>query len=93
MLRTRSRLLHQDSPKTPSGSLSVKRAGLPSDVAEKIDKLAELREDNKTLVAILHSAHETTSSHDDHATTRLIENWIDETERRLWFLFETTRRS
>ncbi|TAU83228.1 Dps family protein [Rhizobium leguminosarum] len=57
------------------------------------DMVAELREDNKTLVAILRSAHETTSSHNDHATTSLIENWIDETERRLWFLFETTRRS
>ncbi|WP_280818194.1 ferritin-like domain-containing protein [Rhizobium leguminosarum] len=68
-------------------------AAPPSDVGEKIDMLAELREDNKTLVAIHRSAHETTSSHDDHATTSLIENWIDETERRLWFLFETTRRS
>ncbi|MBY3537579.1 DNA starvation/stationary phase protection protein [Rhizobium laguerreae] len=57
------------------------------------DMLAELRDDNKTLVAILRSAHGTTSSHGDHATTSLIENWIDETERRLWFLFETTRRS
>ncbi|RWY80509.1 DNA starvation/stationary phase protection protein [Rhizobium leguminosarum] len=57
------------------------------------DMLAELREDNKMLVASLRSAHETTSSYNDYATTSLIENWIDETERRLWFLFETTRRS
>ncbi|MBW9113708.1 DNA starvation/stationary phase protection protein [Rhizobium cauense] len=57
------------------------------------DMLAELRDDNKQLVSVLRQLHELTSSHDDHATTSLIENWIDETERRLWFLFETTRRS
>ena len=55
--------------------------------------LAELRDDNKQLVSILRQLHELTSSYNDHATTSLIEIWIDETERRLWFLFETTRRS
>ncbi len=56
------------------------------------DMLAELRDDNKQLVSILRQLHELTSSYGDHATTSLIENWIDETERRRWFLFETTRR-
>ncbi|NWJ23549.1 Dps family protein [Rhizobium sp. RM] len=56
------------------------------------DMLAELREDNKQLTAILRQTHTLTTEHNDHATTSLIENWIDETERRTWFLFETTRR-
>ncbi|WP_457301029.1 Dps family protein [Phyllobacterium sp. P5_D12] len=57
------------------------------------DMLAELRDDNEQLVVILRQLHELTSSANDHATTSLIENWIDETERRHWFLFETTRRA
>ena len=57
------------------------------------DMLAELREDNKQLTAILRQTHSLTSDLNDHATTSLIENWIDETERRTWFLFETTRRA
>ncbi|QFY63444.1 DNA starvation/stationary phase protection protein (plasmid) [Rhizobium grahamii] len=56
------------------------------------DMLAELRDDNKQLVSILRQLHELTSSYGDHATTSVLETWIDETERRLWFLFETTRR-
>lgn len=55
------------------------------------DMLAELREDNKHLAIILRQLHETTSEHNDYATTSLIENWIDETERRTWFLFESSR--
>ena len=55
------------------------------------DMLSELRDDNKQLVGILRQLHELTSSHDDHATTSLTENWIDEAEGRLWFLFEATR--
>lgn len=55
------------------------------------DMLAELKEDNKQLVSILRQVHETTSEYDDVATTSLVENWIDETERRVWFLFEMTR--
>ena len=47
----------------------------------------------KQLTAILRQTHNLTSDLNDHATTSLIENWIDETERRTWFLFETTRRS
>ena len=40
----------------------------------------------------LREAHDVCDDHDDFATTSLIENWIDETERRGWFLFESTRR-
>ena len=57
------------------------------------DMLAELREDNLQLVEIMRQLHTLTSSHNDHATTSILENWIDETERRAWFLFETTRRA
>ena len=50
--------------------------------------LAELRDDNKDLVAHLRALHDVCDEHNDVATTSLIEVWIDETERRLWFLFE-----
>jgi starvation-inducible DNA-binding protein len=50
--------------------------------------LAELFADNRQLVSFLRSAHEVCDDHDDVATTSLIENWIDETERRAWFLGE-----
>jgi starvation-inducible DNA-binding protein len=58
---------------------------------EPLDMLAELREDNQTLTARLREAHDVCNEHRDVATTSLIENWIDETERRTWFLFETSR--
>ena len=56
------------------------------------DMLAELCEDNKTLAARLREAHNVSEEHRDIATASLIEVWIDETERRTWFLFETTQR-
>lgn len=56
-----------------------------------LDMLAELREDNKQMVTSLREVHELCDEHGDVATASLIENWIDETERRVWFLFETTR--
>ncbi len=52
------------------------------------DMLAELREDNRELAAALRADHETCAAHNDVATTSLIEVWIDETERRAWFLSE-----
>jgi len=55
------------------------------------DMLAELRNDNKDLVGRLREAHELCEEHEDVATASLIEVWIDETERRVWFLFEATR--
>jgi starvation-inducible DNA-binding protein len=60
---------------------------------EPSDMLAELREDNKMLAARLREAHEVCGEHRDIATASLIEVWIDETERRTWFLFEATRAS
>jgi starvation-inducible DNA-binding protein len=55
------------------------------------DMLSELRDDNKQLVASMREAHDLCDDHGDVATTSLLENWIDEAERRLWFLFEATR--
>lgn len=56
------------------------------------DMLAELRDDNKQLVESLRALHTLTDEAGDPATTSLIENWIDEGERRVWFLFETLRK-
>jgi starvation-inducible DNA-binding protein len=55
------------------------------------DMLAELRDDNKNFVGRLKEAHDLCDEHGDVATASLIENWIDETERRVWFLYEATR--
>jgi len=55
------------------------------------DMLNELHADNRALVESLRSAHEVASKANDYATTSLIEVWIDEAERRAWFLFEATR--
>jgi starvation-inducible DNA-binding protein len=56
------------------------------------DMLAELREDNQQLAARLRETHDLCDEHGDVASASLIENWIDEAERRTWFLFETVRR-
>jgi len=63
-----------------------------ADYVEPLDMLAELREDNKTLAASLREAHDVCDEHRDIATASLIEVWIDETERRTWFLFEASRK-
>ncbi len=55
------------------------------------DMLVELHGDNRALVESLRTAHEVASKANDYATTSLIEVWIDEAERRAWFLFEATR--
>jgi starvation-inducible DNA-binding protein len=55
------------------------------------DMLLELHSDNRALVESLRAAHEVASKANDYATTSLIEVWIDEAERRAWFLFEATR--
>jgi starvation-inducible DNA-binding protein len=62
-----------------------------AEYVEPLDMLAELREDNGTLLRQLREAHELCSEHRDVASTSLIENWIDETELRIWFLFEASR--
>jgi starvation-inducible DNA-binding protein len=56
------------------------------------DMLVELREDNQALVARMRQAHIVCDEHGDVATASLIEVWIDEAERRIWFLYETGRR-
>lgn len=55
------------------------------------DMLRELMNDNKALGRSLRKAHEVADEHGDYATTSLLENYMDETERRTWFLFESAR--
>src|SRR5215831_8948640 len=62
-----------------------------ADFVTPLDMLAELRDDNKQLAAGLREAHAICDKHDDVASASLIENWIDEAERRTWFLFEASR--
>ncbi len=57
------------------------------------DMLAELREDNIGLTQRLRETHDVCDEHGDVATASLLENWIDEAERRVWFLFEAGRKS
>jgi len=56
------------------------------------DMIAELREDNQRLVASMRETHDVCDEHKDVATASLLENFIDETERRVWFLYEISRR-
>jgi starvation-inducible DNA-binding protein len=63
-----------------------------AEYVEPSDMLAELREDNKALAGRLREAHNVCDEHRDIATASLIEVWIDETERRTWFLYEAGRR-
>ena len=63
-----------------------------ADYVEPADMLAELCEDNKSLTARLREAHNVCDEHRDIATASLIEVWIDETERRSWFLYEASHR-
>jgi starvation-inducible DNA-binding protein len=63
-----------------------------ADHVDPQDMLAELRQDNVRLTSEMRQVHNTCDEHHDVATASLLENWIDETERRAWFLFETARR-
>ena len=63
-----------------------------ADYVDPEDMLTELCEDNKTLAARLREAHNVCEEFRDIATASLIEIWIDETERRTWFLFESSQR-
>ena len=56
------------------------------------DMLAELRDDNKQLTTFMRETHTLCDEHEDVASASLLENWIDEAERRTWFLFEATRK-
>jgi len=63
-----------------------------AEFVEPLDMLAELRDDNKQMAAAMREAHEVCDESGDVASASLIEVWIDETERRTWFLFEASRR-
>src|SRR5205814_8520279 len=83
------------------GGLTIKSIGQMSsikrvldndaDYVDPADMIAELDEDNQTLAARLREAHNVCDEHRDVATASLIEVWIDETERRTWFLSEIKR--
>jgi starvation-inducible DNA-binding protein len=62
-----------------------------ADFVTPLDMLAELRDDNKQLAANLRETHALCDEHGDVASASLIENWIDEAEKRTWFLFEASR--
>jgi starvation-inducible DNA-binding protein len=57
------------------------------------DMLRELMADNKAVVAAMRDCHELCGEHDDVATASILENFIDQAERRLWFMFETSRKA
>jgi starvation-inducible DNA-binding protein len=82
-----------ERPCTRSATLvACKRAAdSDADFVTPMDMLAELRDDNKQLAAHLRETHSLCDEHDDVATASLLEVWIDEAERRIWFLFEATR--
>jgi starvation-inducible DNA-binding protein len=63
-----------------------------AEYVDPLDMLSELREDNKAMVLSMKAAHDLCDDAGDVATASLLENWIDETQRRTWFLFETTRK-
>ena len=63
-----------------------------ADYVTLLDMLAELREDNQRLAARVRKAYRVCDEHGDVATASLLEVWIDEAERRIWFLYEASRR-
>jgi starvation-inducible DNA-binding protein len=63
-----------------------------ADYVDPLDMLAGLREDNRALLASMREIHDLCAESNDVATTSLLEKWIDETERRIWFLFETGKK-
>ena len=62
-----------------------------ADYVEPKDMLAELRDDNSQLATRMRQTHNLCDKYNDVATTSQLETWIDETERRIWFLYEATR--
>ena len=62
-----------------------------ADYVDPLDMLAELREDNARLADRMRETHNVCDEYNDVATASLLEVWIDEAERRAWFLFESTR--
>jgi starvation-inducible DNA-binding protein len=69
---------------------------IPDNDAEMVpplDMLRELLEDNKSVIKNMREAHEIADQHDDVATASLLENFIDDAEKRAWFLFEASREA
>ncbi|MDE1991300.1 MAG: DNA starvation/stationary phase protection protein [Rhizobiaceae bacterium] len=64
-----------------------------ADYVDAQDMLAELADDNLKLAAEIRATHDVCDEYGDIATASLLENWLDETERRVWFLFESTRNT
>jgi len=77
-----------------TGEISRKQRLLDNDAdyVTPEDMIAELRDDNKQLVVFMRGLHGRCDEAGDVATASLLENWIDEGERRTWFLYETSRR-
>ena len=63
-----------------------------ADYVDPLDMVEELRSDNQALIASLRELHDLCDEEGDVATASLIENWIDQAERRVWFLYETSRK-
>lgn len=63
-----------------------------ADYVDPLDMLAELRSDNQAMIAALREIHDLCDEERDVATASLIETWIDQAERRVWFLYEASRR-
>jgi starvation-inducible DNA-binding protein len=64
-----------------------------AETVEPSDMIAELRDDNAMLTQTMREVHELCDEAGDVATASLLENWIDETEKRTWFLFECGRNA
>ena len=64
-----------------------------ADFVTPLDMLAELREDNLRLAAYMRETHSVCDEYGDVASASLLEVWIDEAERRVWFLFEASQRT
>jgi starvation-inducible DNA-binding protein len=75
------------------GEIAARKRLLDNDAAfvTPKDMLAELRDDNKQLTNEMRRTHALCDEFEDVATASLLEVWIDEAERRTWFLFEATR--
>jgi starvation-inducible DNA-binding protein len=63
-----------------------------ADYVDPLDMLGELREDNRALLASMREAHELCDETNDVATASKLEEWIDQAEKRIWFLYEASRR-
>lgn len=62
-----------------------------ADYVAPVDMLAELQADNRTLVESLRTTKELAEDAKDIATSGLVDGWVDEAEKRIWFLFEAGR--